>query len=73
MNGKLKPAVLDDAGLARVRQLEAEIGDGVVVIAYAKITEPAELSNNKLAKLQQLEQQLGHVYLIAWKKPESVA
>lgn len=66
----LKPATLTNEELAKLQKLEAEIGDNVVVIAYALPHEPANLDSEKLVKLQQLEDDLRHVYLVAWKKPK---
>ena len=62
-----RPAMLDDAELARVKRLEDELGDDAVVVAYAKTLEPAELSAEQLERLRKMEEELG-VYLVAWKK-----
>jgi hypothetical protein len=69
-NESLKPAMLSAQQLAKLKSLESEIGDDVVVIAYAKAEEPAKLEDAKLKKLQETEKELGGVYLIAWKRPK---
>ncbi len=66
---KARPAVLTDAQIGKIRELERELGDGVAVVAYAKPLVPADLSPAKLKKLRQLEDQLGDIYLIAWRWP----
>lgn len=61
------PAVLDDEKLAKVKQLEGELGDDSVIVAYTKTLEPAELRAEQLTRLKQIEQELG-VVLVAWKR-----
>ena len=67
-NLTVKPAVLDEQQVNRVKQIEREIGDDSVVIAYAKTREPAELTPSQLDRLRDVERELG-VYLVAWRKP----
>jgi hypothetical protein len=64
------PAVLDDDKLAKVKQLEGELGDDSVVVAYTNALQPAELRAEQLARLKQMEEALG-VLLVAWKRPTS--
>ncbi len=66
-----RPAVLDERQVERLKQVEREIGDSSVVIAYAKTLEPAELTPEQLDRLRKVEEELG-VYLVAWRKPEQV-
>lgn len=64
-----KIAVLTDQELARVRALEQELGEDVVIIAYDKPLEPARLTREQMDKISDLEQELQHAYLVAYRKP----
>ena len=68
----VKPAVLNDDELKKLRALEAKMGDDVVLVAYARPLEPAGLTDDQLGQIKKLEQDLGRVYVVAWKKPEMV-
>jgi hypothetical protein len=64
-----KPAVLDDEELTKLRALESKLGDSVVLVAYDKPLQPADLSPQQLDQLKKIEQEMGRVFLVAWKKP----
>lgn len=65
----LRFADLTEQQLARVRALEAELGEGVAVIAYDKPLQPASLSDDQIARLAEVEMDLGTAYLVAYRKP----
>jgi len=67
-----KPAILNDTELSRLRALETKLGDSVVLVAYDRPLEPADLSSEQLEQLKSLEQEMGHVFVVAWKKPAMV-
>ena len=67
-----KPAILNDAELAKVRALEATLGDSTVLVAYDRPLEPAVLSDEQLKQVQSLEKELSHVLVVAWRKPSMV-
>lgn len=58
-------AKLTESQLSDIRKLEAK-WKGVVVLAYEKAPEPANLSTEQLRRLQELEKELG-VVLVAYK------
>jgi hypothetical protein len=60
----LRPADLDNQSLARVREMENELGS--VLIAYEAESPFSHLSDDQLRRLNQLEQELG-VVLLAYK------
>lgn len=61
---ELRPAQLDDQSLARVREMERELGS--VIIAYQAEPPFMSLSADQLRRLQELERELG-VVLLAYK------
>jgi hypothetical protein len=61
----MHPAELDDAALARVRALEADLG--CPVVAYEPETPYAPLSDAQLARLRRTEAELG-VQLLAYRR-----
>ena len=65
-----KIAVLGDEDLARVRALEEELGEDVVIIAYDKPLEPARLNREQVDKLTDVELTLPAAYLVAYRKPK---
>jgi len=67
-----KPAILNDQELSRLRAFEAKLGGDVVLVAYDKPLEPAELSAEQLEQLKSLEKEMGHVFLVARKRPTMV-
>jgi hypothetical protein len=58
-------AKLTESQLNDIRKLEAK-WKGVVILAYEKAPEPANLSKQQLRRLQELEKELG-VVLVAYK------
>jgi len=64
-----RPAVLNDAELTKLRALETRFGDGIVLVAYDKPLEPADLRGDQLEQVKSLESAIGHVFVVAWKKP----
>lgn len=58
---RLRPALLDDAHLAPLRQLEQETGS--VIVAYQPESPFAALSEEQQLRLKELEDQLGVVLL----------
>jgi hypothetical protein len=65
----LRFAELSKEQVERVRALEAELGESVVILAYDKPLQPASLDEDQVAKLAELEMQLGSAYLVAYRKP----
>ncbi|MGB8779169.1 MAG: hypothetical protein WCD81_00785 [Candidatus Bathyarchaeia archaeon] len=65
IRGMYRLAKLTATQLNDIRKLEAK-WKGVVVLAYEKAPEPANLSEEQLRRLQKLEKELG-VVLIAYK------
>ena len=68
-----KLAVLDDEAVAKVRALEEELGDNVVVVAYDRPLEPANLTAEQLEKVQDVEYGLVNTYLVAYRRPKAEA
>ena len=66
-----KMAVLTDEEVAKVRELEQELGEEVVVLAYDKPLEPARLSRELQDKLMDVEATLPRAYLVAYRKPKA--
>ncbi len=64
---KFKFANLDEASLARVKELETQM-DNIYILALEPRVELAELSAEQVARLQALEQELG-VVLLAYNQP----
>lgn len=69
-NDEVKLAVLDDEAVAKVRALERELGENVVVLAYDRPLELARLSPEQLDRLTEVERTLPHAYLVAYLKPK---
>lgn len=67
---EVKLAVLDDEAVAKVRALEKELGENVVVIAYDRPLELARLSQEQLDRLTDVERTLPNAYLVAYLKPK---
>ena len=63
-----KTAVLGDEELAKVRALEKELGEDVVIIAYDKPLEPARLNREQQDRLMDVEATLPSAYLVAYRK-----
>jgi hypothetical protein len=63
-------AVLEDDEVQELRTLEDELGENVVILAYEKPLELANLNEDQLAKLWEMEQKLGHACLVAYRKPK---
>jgi len=59
-------ANLDEAALARLRELEQELG-GLVIVAYEQDYRVADLSPDQLQRLQEAEEQLGAI-LVAYER-----
>jgi len=66
-----KLAMLNAQQVAKVRELEAQLGDDVVILAYDKPLEPAELTDEQVEKIKQAEAELEKVYLVVYKNPLS--
>jgi hypothetical protein len=64
-----KMAVLTDDELAKVRALEQELGDAVVILAYDKPLEPARLNREQQDRLMDVEATLPRAYLVAYRRP----
>jgi hypothetical protein len=64
--GKLAKLTQDQ--LEEIKKLE-ERWKGVILLAYEKSAEPAQLSPEQLAKIQNMERELG-VILVAFRKDE---
>jgi len=64
---RFKFANLDEASLARVKELETQM-DNIYILALEPRVELAELSAEQVARLQALEQELG-VVLLAYNQP----
>ncbi|MFN2223293.1 MAG: hypothetical protein PVH65_16975 [Chloroflexota bacterium] len=64
---RLEVAELDQERLARLKELEAELG--AVVVAYRPTYAPADLDQSQLARLRALEAELGFV-LVAFAPAE---
>jgi len=60
---RLEIAQLDRERLARVKELESELG--AIVVAYQPTYKPAELDQSQLARLRALEAELG-IVLVAF-------
>jgi hypothetical protein len=56
---KLEVAQLDPERLAKVKELESELG--AIVVAYQPTYRPANLDQSQLARLRDLESELGFV------------
>jgi hypothetical protein len=67
---EVKLAILDDEAVAKVRALEKELGDNVVVLAYDRPLELARLNQEQLDRLTDVERALPHAYLVAYLKPK---
>jgi hypothetical protein len=67
---RLNPAELDESSIARLRQLEQEIG--TVIIAYQPESPFAPLSDEQVARLKEVERELG-VVLLAYDPDEAAA
>ena len=65
-----KIAVLNDEELAKVRELERELGEDVVILAFDKPLEPARLNREQVDKLMDVELTLPPAYLVAYRKPK---
>ncbi len=61
----MHPAELDDTALARVRDLEAQLG--CPLVAYEPETPYAPLTDEQLAQLRRTEAELG-VQLLAYRR-----
>lgn len=62
---KLEIAQLDQERLAKVKELEANLG--AIVVAYQPTYRPADLDESQLAKLRAVESELGFV-LVAFAR-----
>ena len=65
-----KIAVLNDEELAKVRELEAELGEDVLIIAYDKPLEPARLNRDQVDRVMDVELTLPTAYLVAYRRPQ---
>ena len=65
-----KIAVLNDEELAKVRELERELGEDVVILAFDKPLEPARLNREQVDKLMDVELTLPTAYLVAYRRPK---
>ena len=68
-----KLAMLDDEALAKVRALEQDLGDNVLVVAYDRPLEPANLTPEQLEKVNDVEYGLSNTYLVVYRKPKPPA
>lgn len=64
-----KIAELSEDEVGKVRALEGELGENVVIIAYDRPLQPATLSQEQVDKLMEVEQELPDAYLVAYRKP----
>ena len=71
-NDEVKLAILDDDALGKVRALEGELGDNVVIVAYDRPLELARLNQEQMDKLSDVERTLPQAYLVAYLKPKPV-
>jgi hypothetical protein len=62
-----KVAHIDDTQISKIQQLEAELGDGNVVVAYSPESNYAPLTDAQVTRLRQLEDELG-VMLFAFRR-----
>ena len=69
-NDEVKLAILDDEGVQKVRGLEKDLGENVVVVAYDRPLELARLNQEQLDKLTDVERTLPDAYLVAYLKPK---
>ena len=69
-NDEIKLAILDDEGVQKVRGLEKDLGENVVVVAYDRPLELARLNQEQLDKLTDVERTLPDAYLVAYLKPK---
>ncbi len=67
---RIKLAIMDDEALGKVRALEQQLGDNVVVIAYDRPLELARLNQEQLDKLTDVERTVPNAYLVAYLKPK---
>jgi hypothetical protein len=65
----LKIAELSDDEVARVRALEEELGENIVILAYDKPLSPARLTEEQVARVMEVEAEMGHSFLVAYRKP----
>jgi len=66
-------AALSEEQLAKLRAVEAALGDNVVLLAYDRPLEPAHLTPEQMDLLCDLEAELGCAYVVAYRRPRPCA